>query len=175
LDYREALDIARRNPGTRVTRGADGQLVVLREDSPPFPVSSPAKDEIERLQQENAFLQRHYDDICAQLENERRAHKADISALEAKIHQLWKKKHAMDEALATAGKANDQLVAKISKVTAEEWARIEAHEEEERKVHFKDLRAARQVQNCRCQGEVENCVRCYGRGSYTVDGFGNPV
>jgi len=175
LDYREALDIARRNPGARVTRGADGQFVVLREESFPSPGSDPANDENERLKQANALLQKRYNDVVAQLEDERRVHKADILAHEAKIHQLWIKQHASDAALKAASQTNDQLRTRIAKVSLAEWARIEAHEEEERNAHAKRLRAETHVQKCRCQGEVENCVRCYGRGSYTVDGFGNPV
>ena len=29
--------------------------------------------------------------------------------------------------------------------------------------------------NCGCSGEVENCPRCYGKGTYRTDGFGTIV
>ena len=175
MEFREALDIARRNPGATVTRGADGQFVVLREDGSPFPAPDPAKDEIERLQREIAFLLRRYDDVQSQLEEERRSHKGDVAALNAKVHQLQLAVNAGDEALAAAAKTNEQLREKIARVSPEEWARIKVHEEELRQANVRELRAERRVQNCACNGEVENCARCYGRGTYTVDGFGNPV
>lgn len=175
MEFREALDIARRNPGATVTRGADGQFVVLREDGSPFPLPDPAKDELERLQRENAFLLRRYDDIHAQLEDERKAHKSDVAALNAKVHQFQLAKHESDEALAAAAKTNEQLREKMSRVSAEEWARIKVQEEEQRQAHVRELRAERRTQHCACKGEVENCARCDGRGTYVVDGFGNPV
>lgn len=37
------------------------------------------------------------------------------------------------------------------------------------------LRAQRSVVSCSCGGMAENCNRCFGRGSYVVDGLGNAV
>lgn len=37
------------------------------------------------------------------------------------------------------------------------------------------LKDQRLVVTCGCRGEVENCLRCFGSGSYTVDGYGNAV
>jgi hypothetical protein len=33
----------------------------------------------------------------------------------------------------------------------------------------------RLVISCSCHGEVEGCSKCYGSGTYTVDGYGNAV
>ena len=33
----------------------------------------------------------------------------------------------------------------------------------------------RLVISCSCHGEIEGCSKCYGSGTYTVDGYGNPV
>ena len=33
----------------------------------------------------------------------------------------------------------------------------------------------RLVISCSCHGEVEGCSKCYGSGTYTVDGYGNPA
>ena len=39
-----------------------------------------------------------------------------------------------------------------------------------------DRRHAERVRTkCSCLGEVENCHRCYGKGYYYVDGYGNIV
>lgn len=35
------------------------------------------------------------------------------------------------------------------------------------------IRNERKVVSCPCGGVSENCVRCYGSGFYTADGFGN--
>jgi hypothetical protein len=35
--------------------------------------------------------------------------------------------------------------------------------------------AERHTVNCSCLGEVEDCIRCFGKGFYTADGLGNPV
>ena len=37
------------------------------------------------------------------------------------------------------------------------------------------IRNERKVVSCPCGGVSENCVRCYGSGFYTADGFGNRV
>lgn len=37
------------------------------------------------------------------------------------------------------------------------------------------IRNERKVIPCPCHGVSENCVRCYGSGFYTADGFGNLV
>ena len=35
--------------------------------------------------------------------------------------------------------------------------------------------AERHTVKCSCLGEVEDCVRCFGKGFYTADGLGNPI
>lgn len=175
MDYRHALDIARRNLGATVTRGTDGSFVVLHPDGSEFSASDLAKDELEGLKRENAFLQRRYDDVSTQLEEERRSRQTDIAALDAKLQQAQLALHAAKEEQAQSVSTNEHLKAQIAKVSPEEWARIKAAEEEDKKAYAQKLRAERRVQHCSCQGEVENCVRCDGRGSYTVDGFGNVV
>ena len=38
-----------------------------------------------------------------------------------------------------------------------------------------ERKAQRKTVTCACKGEVEDCIRCYGKGYYVIDGFGNKV
>jgi hypothetical protein len=39
----------------------------------------------------------------------------------------------------------------------------------------RELLAERREVKCSCSGEVENCFKCSGKGTYMVNGYGNPV
>lgn len=179
MDFREASEIARRNPGARVTRGSDGGFVVLLEDGSPFPSQNSAENETERLLRDCDLLRRQSDELRAELEEERSSQRREEAALNAIVQQLQFQLQFADqaskEALSSANKTIEQLKAKMSLVSAEEWERIKVCEKTDREDHARELRKERRTQSCPCQGEVENCARCDGKGIYTVDGFGNPV
>lgn len=175
MDYRDAIEIARKNPGASVTRGEDGGFIVRRPDGTPLGGPKPAIDEIEQFRRENERLQQRYDDAFALLDETRRHHRAEIAGLEAKIHQLQMSLHAGQVEHASTIDRLKQLEAKLAKVSQAEWERIKAAEEKDRQDYARALKEERHVQKCACMGEVENCARCDGRGSYTTDGYGNPV
>lgn len=175
MDYREALEIARRNPGASVTRGENGSFVVRRPDGTLLGAPSLQADELTRLKHENERLQRRYDDAFALLDEAKRDHRAELAGLEAKIHELRSALLAIRDEHANATKKVEQLQTKISKVSAEEWERIKITDDKEREELAKATRAARHTQKCACLGEVENCARCDGRGTYITDGYGNIV
>ena len=54
-------------------------------------------------------------------------------------------------------------------VSTEEWSRIDQILESEAQMKL----LTREVIQCSCHGEVENCYRCDGKGEYVVDGNGN--
>ena len=41
--------------------------------------------------------------------------------------------------------------------------------------YIQKIKAERHNVTCACRGEVEDCVRCYGKGYYTTDGLGNAI
>ena len=175
MDFRDAIEIARRNPGASVTRGEDGDFVVRQPDGTLLGGPEPASDETEQLRRENERLQQRYNDAFALLDEARQNHRTELSGLEAKIHQLRILMHAAREENANVVNCVKQLEAKISRVSQAEWERIKAIDEKDRGDYTKALKEERHFQKCACMGEVENCARCDGKGSYTTDGYGNPV
>ena len=175
MDFRDAIEIARRNPGASVTRGEGGGFIVRKPDGTLLEASEPASDEVEQLKRENERLQQRYDDAFALLDETERSHRADIASLDAKIHQLQMSLLAAREESKAAAERIKELDAKIAKVSASEWERIKSADEEDRRAYAEAMRKERNLQKCSCMGEVENCVRCDGKGSYTTDGYGNIV
>src|SRR5690606_20097497 len=157
------------------TRGEDGGFVVRRPDGTLFEAPDPAIDEISHLRRENERLQQRYDDAFALLDETKRHHRAELAGLEAKIHQLHTHLHTAKVDQAETASRLKQIEEKLAKVSPHEWERIKAADEKDRQEYAKALRDERHVQQCACRGEVENCARCDGRGSYTTDGYGNPV
>ena len=98
-----------------------------------------------------------------------------LAGREAEIRKLQMELHKEHQGNLEAARHIEQLQAKIAKVSQAEWEKIKADEEQERKVYAKAMKEERNVVKCACLGEVENCARCDGRGSYTTDGYGNPV
>ncbi len=92
------------------------------------------------------------------------------------VRPLERKIASMDAAIADKEKEIIELINKSKRlkdrmdlVSSEEWARIDQILETE--AQMKSLQ--RKVIHCTCNGEVENCYRCDGKGEYVVDGNGN--
>ncbi len=92
------------------------------------------------------------------------------------VRPLERKIASMDAAIADKEKEIIELINKSKRlkdrmdlVSSEEWARIDQILETESQM--KSLQ--RKVIHCTCNGEVENCYRCDGKGEYVVDGNGN--
>jgi len=154
VEFREAAEIARRNPGARVTRDPNGGFTVVGEGGSLLPGSAPAMKEVDHSLRESEFL--------------RRENRAEIVRLQQALR-------ASEQALLDARTENERLKERISRVTDKDWEKIKTREHAERESQARDLRAERHEQKCSCLGEVENCARCDGKGTYTVDGFGNRV
>jgi len=199
MNYQEALQIARENPGCRVRRSAAGVFEVVRPDGSVLPDviavggvpaagATPPRD-----------LQHQYDGALAKLETARR----EIQMLQGAIHRLERENaklqvsinglqnraHKMQELMAARRKQHDakerersnraarvsQLESKLARVSPEELQRIEAAEQEEFALNARNLSNQRREIVCRCRGENEGCVHCFGRGVYTTDGHGHEV
>ena len=92
------------------------------------------------------------------------------------VRPLERKIASMDATIADKEKEIIELINKSKRlkdrmdlVSSEEWARIDQILETE--AQMKSLQ--RKVIHCTCNGEVENCYRCDGKGEYVVDGNGN--
>lgn len=175
MEFREAAEIARRNPGARVTRDPDGGFTVVHEDGSLLSGTPPAMKDVDHSHRESEFLQRENADIQRMLMEERRDRGSEVSGLRAEIVRLQKALRASEQALLDAGTENERLKERISRVTDEDWENIKTREHAERESRARELRAERHEQKCSCLGEVEDCARCDGKGTYTVDGFGNRV
>lgn len=173
MDYQTALAIARSNPGFIVRCTAGSAFVVLQPDGSPIPPPNPDDSDaqantvlswnVQRLREQAyaqladaqdkiACLNREVQHLRAQLLNER----AD-RALAGK---------AFEEESAMLSRRVRQLEEWIAKVSPEERKRIDNANDVERAAHAEALRAQRHLVDCACQGEVENCARCSGRGDY---------
>lgn len=70
---------------------------------------------------------------------------------------------------------NRALKEKLARVSQEEWDRIGKEETALMEKEVARRKAERSRIKCACLGEVENCARCFGAGHYFTDGFGNIV
>lgn len=177
VEYRDALELAKAHPGAVVTRGADGSFVVLDNSGQPLTAdSSPSADQKAWLvKTENDRLQARISALNSQIDETQRRHRAEIGDLELRNYRLQAAQVEHENRIRLLEAEIQGLTAKASKVSAAEWERIRAVEAEEQAKHHQEMREKRMTIKCACLGEVENCRRCYGSGSYIVDGYGNPV
>jgi len=187
--YRDALELARNNPGCLVTRASDGEFVVKRPDgsildSVPAPTaptptmiaeSEDHEHRIERLVREVEYLQQRYDATLFTLDEERRQAQERLSTKDQLMGNLRGQLKDAETRIASLTDELNNFKARMAKLSPEEQERLKALEADERKNHSDELRNERHTRHCSCQGEVENCVRCNGRGSYITDGYGNIV
>lgn len=159
----EALQIAKQHPRAFVTRGEDG--FVVRSTDGSLLTSAPIANDLEALRRENK----------AKLEELAQAHRAEIVGLEARIMEIYAELHDVRTERDLLASELEQLQKRAKKVSPAEWERISRLEETERAKKAKDMKSARYVKNCPCRGEVENCARCSGKGTYVADGYGNIV
>lgn len=180
MDYHEAAEIARKNPGAVLTRDAFGSFVVrllngtvvgaedgntvmdglLRERDALLEELSQVHADLaareEQLQSEIAALR----STCAKLQGVVSAARCESLQLSQQLEALRTEKMALET--------------RLSKVSDSEWERIREEDRLQREAEAVQRKAERRVVQCACSGEVENCARCFGAGEYVVDGYGNP-
>jgi chromosome segregation ATPase len=171
MKFRDALELAKRHPGAWVTRGAGEVFVVHGIGS--------CNDRGQVITAGQSFAS----DACfdgsdkdhSDLTKERLRHSSDIARADQVVRSLRSELTALRSAHQEALSKIKGLEEKIAKVDRSEWERIRIAEQGKRVADSRELRNQRQEQICSCRGEVENCVRCWGRGVITVDGHGNIV
>ncbi len=120
-----------------------------------------AKSTISKLTDEILQLKTSLKDKQTQLDSVDRPLERKIVAIEAVLAE--KEKEIIDLV-----NKNKQLQDRIDLVSTEELSRIDQILED--KAH---KLLTRIVLQCTCNGVIENCSRCGGRGEYVVDGNGN--
>ena len=149
VEFRHAMQLAKSNPGSVLTRNDDGSFVVRNPDG-------------------SLVSDGNHDGHSNVSANAIRLLEEEILALRSKLHQQELVNSSLRKELDST-KSQLKKLAKIhDMIGKEELERIEKQELEIR-------RNERHTIQCSCRGEVENCHFCYGRGTYVTDGFGNRV
>jgi septal ring factor EnvC (AmiA/AmiB activator) len=188
MDYRAAAEIARKHPGAVITRDDSGNFVVRLQDGVVVGGTHYAaesnhdaqraqelSEELDRVRstqiRQEILLRGEANQLrkeIAQLKDTIREGNSAYSAAKLEISRVV---HDLD-GLRTE---NAVLRRKLAKVSATELERIATDDRLARETDAARRKAERKIVKCACRGEVENCARCYGKGQYTVDGYGNPV
>ncbi|NOT16668.1 MAG: hypothetical protein HOP20_01205 [Sulfuriferula sp.] len=174
MEYHEAADIARKNPGAVMTRDSSGTFIVRLTNGEVVGSSGNTANVADAAHQEReahldfAFREDQLHHEIADLSETISKLKGAVSAAKLDAHQL-------SQQLETLRAENASLQSKLAKVSAEELERIKAADKVIREADSARRKSERRTVKCSCFGEVENCFRGYGAGEYTVDGFGNRV
>ncbi|MFM5695027.1 hypothetical protein [Aeromonas veronii] len=121
-----------------------------------------ASSTISKLSDENLQLKSSLQEKQTQLNSVARPLERKIASIEAVLADKEK------EIIELVNK-NKRLKERMDLVSTEEWSRIDQILESEAQMKL----LTREVIQCSCHGEVENCYRCDGKGEYVVDGNGN--
>lgn len=196
MQYKDAIAIAKSNPGSVVKRGADGLFEVHTEDgkilssdqhnkpTQEYPSAAPGAETEKTISE----LTKKIESATAELKIKAN----NLHAAESVIAEQSRRILSLTELLRTSqaelqGAQAELLIiknklasheARISKVSKDEWDRIDREEQlkrEQETILANEKRLQRNVISCACLGEVEKCPRCFGSGSYMTDGFGNIV
>jgi len=181
MEYHEAANIARKNPGAVLTRDASGTFIVRLTNGVVIGSSGNAAvvdavhrereehlDELSRVQTDFAFREDQLRHKISDLNETITKLKGSVNAAKLDAHQL-------SQQLEMLRAENASLQTKLAKVSAEEWERIKESDRVIRESYVARRKAERSTVNCQCLGEVESCIRCFGAGKYSVDGFGNRI
>lgn len=194
MNFREAAEIARASPGAVLTRGDNGELIVRLLDgkvvtkvsdhatevkATPEPSNDELVAQLAKLRDDHAnelaeLLEKYskregeLQEEIAQLKQQCSSLSHSVDLAQSKVRETEKLNEALREEKRT-------LQNRLGKVSAAEWERINEMERIERDQEVARKRAERITLACPCHGEVENCARCYGAGTYVSDGFGNRI
>ncbi len=188
LNFREASEYAKRNPGSILTRDESGEFIVRNSDGSLVTEAIDASTAVETaqlvrsLEAEISQLRSKLESVEITAANQQQKYQEqkyrscrEREGLKKNIAKALSENATLTKKLAEANEKIDLLSQKLGKVSEEEWERINTCEENERKELADKRHKERHAVRCSCRGEVENCRFCYGRGTYETDGFGNKV
>lgn len=198
VNFKEACELAKKYPGSAVRRTDSGSFMVLdaggctlepseHSDSPLVrsesgdlqnasiqEVQAQLEDALSELQYFRVAYERATQEVNFQL-SQNYSHIKNLRDQENKYMTLHKQYNELKEKYKLCSEERSHLKAKIDSISNIEWKQINSRLDKEKKEYADEMRAKRVIIHCSCAGEVENCVRCYGSGEYTVDGYGNRV
>ena len=198
MNFRQACELSKMNPGSTVQRNESGDFVVLDADGhsneqigQPRKETQPAarnnsdcadletlKKALEAAQSEAAHLRAVFDSANEGAKYEISKSGKWRSKYEELQHQYDRMQKQYNEVKSKHEEMLNQLnqlQSKLDLISNAEWKTIQERIQKEKDDYSKELRGKRVLMKCPCSGEVENCARCYGAGEYTVDGYGNRV
>jgi len=174
MNYQDAKEVARKNPGAVVVRGQDGGFVVRLVDGLVVSVSLDSSNDV-RAEGDIEALSQRCKYLSWRIEESEKIYKKKVSELDILIDELNAVlRNVRDEKRGLEIELND-IRSRLGKVSQQEWERIRVEDENNRLNYVEEMRSQRNTKECSCKGEVENCVRCGGSGYYTTDGYGNFV
>ena len=192
MEFRQAIQVAKNNPGTILARDHDGSFVVKNPDGTMVADGShdsrsedstneiglledtirDLQSKLHHLESTNSALneklrvtQIRYERISKQRDLK---YKKEIQDLKSELKEKRTSNATLKKKLSSTVVQLEVLTNKFEMVNEEEQKRIQNQEVEDR-------RRERHTVQCSCLGEVENCHYCYGKGTYVTDGFGNRV
>ncbi len=181
MEFHDAAEIARKNPGAVLTRDASGSFVVRLPNGNVVGAADASALTDGLLRERDALrneLSRVHADFAAkeeQLQAEIAALRVTCTKLQGAVSAAKRESVQLSQQIEALRTDKLRLERRLSKVSDAEWERIREVDRVQREAEAVQRKAERRVVQCACSGQVENCARCFGAGEYLVDGYGNPV
>jgi Tfp pilus assembly protein FimV len=205
MNFHEAAEIARNNPGSVLTRDDAGGFVVLLNDKTISRSEKSNRDqeqpqhgvdlieemrartnalELERqsMEKEHKQIVQQYEEQITQLQSELKVQTHEINRVNHLCDTIRQQAVTLRAELESSRAEISALTAKleglqrlVEKLPADELGRIRALREKELAAQAEEKRSIRELINCSCGGESDKCFKCAGTGSYVIDGYGNVV
>lgn len=203
MNYQQAVVIARKISGATLTRDESGTFVVRAADGTVIAGPDRASKEetgpptameelthtrkemdrkqaaIERLESENRAItlenELRLDGVQARFEHKIQELKSIEARLRGELSAANIQAEEQSKKIGALEAKNKKLQCLFERVSESERERLRAEDEARNEAEVRAKRALRRVVDCSCSGLAENCARCFGSGTYTVDGFGNRV
>ena len=180
MEYHEAAQIAKQNPGSVLTSDQTGSFIVRLNDGRILGVPQSNTAAVEQLLQGREKHAKELYRIQANFTSREEYLKAEViklgetcTNLRATVSAANFKSAELTQQLETLRTVNAVLQTKLSKVSDAEWEKITESDRLQREAEAVQRKADRRKVKCACSGEVENCARCFGVGEYDVDGYSN--
>jgi uncharacterized coiled-coil DUF342 family protein len=205
LNFHDAAEIARSNPGSVLTRDDAGGFVVLlngktisraeksshdeQQSQREVDLIAELRDRINELELERQSKEREHKQIAHQYEEQITRLQSE---LKVQTHEINRINHLCDTIrqqaiplradLESSRVEISSLTAKleglqrlVEKIPTEELDRLRELRGKELAAQAEEKRSIRELISCSCRGESDKCFKCAGTGSYVIDGYGNVV
>jgi predicted RNase H-like nuclease (RuvC/YqgF family) len=203
MNFHEASEIARSNPGAVLMRDDTGGFVVLLNGKTISPIEKSSRDqeqpqhgvdliekirertnalelERQRMEMEHQQIVHQYEEQITRLQSELKVQAHEINRVNYLCNTIRQQAVSHREELESSRAEISALTAKlkglqrlVEKLPADELGRLREFRGKELAIQAEEKRNFRKLINCSCGGESEKCFKCAGTGSYYIDGYGN--